>query len=131
MMTLLPVLLLRGRQNVLDHHLARSWKQATSEDEHRARIEQLWLGRPRWSPIVAIVALSVLRAMPARKVYFDYNLLQHAERRPAGVVLREEADQFGQQVRALRRRGGDSLEQAVALNAGLTNLPTVASVDVA
>ena len=38
MMTLLPVLLLRGRQNVMDH--------GTREDEHRARIENLWLQRP-------------------------------------------------------------------------------------
>jgi predicted RND superfamily exporter protein len=38
MMTLLPVLLLRGRQNVMDHQ--------TTEDETRARIENIWLQRP-------------------------------------------------------------------------------------
>ena len=38
MMTLLPALLLRGRQNVIDHQ--------TTEDETRARIENIWLQRP-------------------------------------------------------------------------------------
>ena len=39
MMTLLPVLLLRGRQNVIDH-------QQGDLDERRARIENIWLQRP-------------------------------------------------------------------------------------
>ena len=38
MMTLLPVLLLRGRQNVLDHK--------SGDVERRARIENIWLQRP-------------------------------------------------------------------------------------
>jgi predicted RND superfamily exporter protein len=38
MMTLLPVLLLRGHQNVMDHQI--------HEDEARARIENIWLQRP-------------------------------------------------------------------------------------
>src|SRR5208283_5191131 len=38
MMTLLPVLLLRGHQNVMDHQI--------HEDEARARIENVWLQRP-------------------------------------------------------------------------------------
>src|SRR6185295_7430733 len=39
MMTMLPVLLLRGRQNVIDHH-------AGDVAERRARIENIWLQRP-------------------------------------------------------------------------------------
>jgi len=39
MMTMLPVLLLRGKQNVLDH----KWP---AEKDRRARIERLWLERP-------------------------------------------------------------------------------------
>src|SRR5256886_6376335 len=39
MMTLLPLLLLRGRQNVLDHTFPQ-------EIEKRARVEKLWLERP-------------------------------------------------------------------------------------
>ena len=38
MMTMLPALLLRGRQNVIDRQ--------TDEDVTRARIENIWLQRP-------------------------------------------------------------------------------------
>src|SRR5439155_21747104 len=66
MMTMLPVLLLRGRQNVLDQELG----DAT---ERRARIENLWLQRPQWV-VVITVFLSTLAATQIGKVYFDYNL---------------------------------------------------------
>ena len=65
MMTLLPVLLMRGRQNVIDHR--------TTEDDARARIENIWLQRPVL--VVAITAgLCVLALVQSRKVYFDYNM---------------------------------------------------------
>jgi len=67
MLTLLPVLLLRGRQNVLDHQL-------TGRMDHRARIEKLWLGRPV-TVVVVTVSLCGLAATQFGKVYFDYNLL--------------------------------------------------------
>src|ERR1035438_8051078 len=66
LMTLLPVLLLRGKQNVMDH--------AIHEDERRARIESFWLERPVLVTLV-IVVVSVAGAFEARKVFFDYNLL--------------------------------------------------------
>jgi len=66
MLTLLPVLLLRGKQNVMDH--------AIREDERRARIESFWLERPVLVTLVIIV-VSVAAAIEARKVFFDYNLL--------------------------------------------------------
>ncbi len=40
MMTMLPVLLLRGRQNVLDHGIR--------DDDRRARIENLLAETARW-----------------------------------------------------------------------------------
>src|SRR6266478_566404 len=52
MMTMLPVLLLRGRQNVLDH-------QQGDQEERRARIENIWLQRPVWV-VGVIVTLCVL-----------------------------------------------------------------------
>ena len=65
MMTLLPVLLMRGRQNVIDHR--------TTEDDARARIENIWLHRPVL--VVAITAaLCVLALVQSRRVYFDYNM---------------------------------------------------------
>jgi predicted RND superfamily exporter protein len=67
MMTLLPVLLLRGRQNVIDHR--------ATEDETRARIENIWLQRP--ALVMGITAgLCVAALFEARKVHFDYNLIK-------------------------------------------------------
>jgi hopanoid biosynthesis associated RND transporter like protein HpnN len=66
MMTILPVMLLRGKQNVMDHQ--------AHEDERRARIESFWLERPVLVTLV-IVVVSVAAAFEARKVNFDYNLL--------------------------------------------------------
>ena len=66
MMTLLPVLLLRGKQNRLDHEV--------KEDERRARIESLWLDRPVLVTLI-ILGVCVAAAPQVRKIYFDYNLL--------------------------------------------------------
>ncbi len=48
MMTMLPVMLLRGRQNVLDHQIR--------DDDRRARIENIWLQRP---VLVAVIIASL------------------------------------------------------------------------
>jgi len=66
MMTLLPVLLLRGRQNVIDH-------KPQKKVETRARIEQFWLDRPIPVTIVTIV-LCALALTQFSKLYFDYDL---------------------------------------------------------
>src|SRR5205814_8530144 len=67
MMTMLPVLLLRGKQNVLDH-------QKGDIDERRARLENMWLQRP-----LAVTCITLLlcgfAVFKMRKVYFDYDLL--------------------------------------------------------
>jgi predicted exporter len=67
MLTLLPVLLLRGRQNKLDHDLGELL-------DRRARIEQLWLRRPVWVMTLAFLACG-LAVSQFGKVFFDYNLL--------------------------------------------------------
>jgi hopanoid biosynthesis associated RND transporter like protein HpnN len=66
MMTLLPVLLLRGHQNVIDH-------QAGMAHHTRARIESIWLERPVWVCAVT-VGLSWLAWTQIDKVQFDYDL---------------------------------------------------------
>lgn len=71
MLTLLPVLLLRGRQNVIDH---QTRELQTREDEARARIENIWLSRPILTAVI-IIAVSGLAAVQLRRVGFDYNLL--------------------------------------------------------
>src|SRR2546425_7349320 len=47
MMTMLPVLLLRGRQNVMDHVQG-------DPALRRARIESLWLDRPVWVTVLTL-----------------------------------------------------------------------------
>src|SRR5437867_2592587 len=71
MMTLLPVLLLRGRQNVLDHELGPvlEVKEAVEVDR-RARIEDFWLRRPVMV-ITVTATLTALAIIPASKVIFD------------------------------------------------------------
>jgi hopanoid biosynthesis associated RND transporter like protein HpnN len=66
MMTLLPVLLLRGRQNVIDH-------QQGDLAAKRARIENIWLQRPVWVAAVT-VTLCGLAGWQSSKVRFDYDL---------------------------------------------------------
>jgi hopanoid biosynthesis associated RND transporter like protein HpnN len=121
MMTMLPVLLLRGRQNVADH-------EHGDLGQKRARIEGFWLRRPAWTAGV-ILALCALAATQIHKVYFDYNLLNmQSEGLPAvefEQVLIETTPKsvlYGAVV-------ATNLEQAVSLERQLTNLPAVSSVD--
>src|SRR6185437_9564932 len=80
MMTLLPVLLLRGRQNVIDH--------VEGEPKHRAKIENLWLKRP--GMVLAItIGLCVLAATQIGKVKFDYNVLKLQSTSLASVQTEE------------------------------------------
>ena len=68
MLTLLPVLLMRGgRQDALD-------AKPAAREAKRARLEELWLGRPVWV-VAGALALCVAAATQFHKVYFDYNLL--------------------------------------------------------
>ena len=71
MMTLLPVLLLRGRQNVLDADYVELAKG-------RARIESLWLDRPVWVIALTLFFCS-LAATQLHKVFFRLQPAQDAE----------------------------------------------------
>src|SRR6266404_867989 len=81
MMTMLPVLLLRGRQNVIDH------KQGDLE-ERRARIENLWLQRPVMVTVVTL-CLCAAAATQLTRVHFDYNLLHMQSKGLPAVVFEE------------------------------------------
>lgn len=80
MMTLLPALLLRGRQNVID--------LGHKEDETRARIENIWLRRP-----VLVIGITVVLSTLAftqihqGKVKFDYNLIELQSRGLSSVLF--------------------------------------------
>ncbi len=133
MMTLLPVLLLRGRQNVIDH------TQATPVDT-RERIERLWLQRP-----VLVITLTALTcaicATQFHKVYFDYNLLNMQSAGLPAVEFEEklidaasmplsetETNANGRSV-LFAAVITDSVEQAVEMEKRLKQLPAVAEVD--
>jgi hopanoid biosynthesis associated RND transporter like protein HpnN len=114
MLTLLPVLLLRGRQNAIDVQ--------TLEDDRRARIENLWLQRPVFVSFV-ILAVSLLALSELPKVTFDYNLLNLQSPNLPSVVYAKKlsADKsllFGAVV-------ADNVEEAVAVEKKLRALTNV------
>jgi hopanoid biosynthesis associated RND transporter like protein HpnN len=132
MMTLLPALLLRGRQNVIDHK--------TSGVDSRERIERLWLQRP-----LLVITLTVLTcaicATQFYKVYFDYNLLNMQSAGLPAVEFEEkliEAAQIASSDTHTNANGRsvlfaavitDSVAQAVEMEKRLKTLPAVAEVD--
>jgi uncharacterized protein len=119
MMTLLPVLLLRGRQNVIDFTFG--------EPRHRARIENLWLKRP--GMVLAItIALCALAATQIPKVRFDYNILALQSTSLASVKTEEKLIKSAGQSLLYGAVIADTPQQAVKLEEQLTNLPAVASV---
>ena len=120
MMTLLPVLLLRGHQNEIDH-------AHVTHEERRARIEGIWLQRP-YRMIAGTVALCGLCAWGFDKVHFDYNLL-HMQSAGLPAVQTElklidsatNSVLFGAVI-------ADTMAEASRLEARITNLSSVASV---
>ena len=121
MMTILPILLLRGRQNILDHQVA-------SKPCPRATIEQIWLSRPKWTILLGLL-ISGLAISQATKVHFDYNLLNmQTEDLPAvhyEKMLIEEAEISVIYAIVI----ADSIAEAARLEEDIRQLPSVASVD--
>ncbi len=127
MMTLLPVLLLRGRQNVMDH----AWGD---QPDTRARIERLWLQRPVFVVVMSI-AFCALAASQFPKVYFDYNLLNMQSARLPAVEFEKKLIHASRSTNSTQRSVlfcavvADSLEEAVALEERIQTLDLVAGVD--
>jgi predicted RND superfamily exporter protein len=129
MLTFLPVLLLRGRQNVLDHNLAKV--------DHRERIENLWLRRPVLVLVVTVVTCA-MAGWQMRKVTFDYNLLNMQS---AGLPAVQYEEKLIHAVTAASTNGGngrsvlfaavmaDSLDEAADLEARVRKLSLVSEVD--
>jgi hypothetical protein len=125
MMTMLPVLLLRGRQNVMDHQPLPPEDAAV---DRRARLEKLWLDRPKLVTGFTI-ALCIAAATQWTKVYFDYNLLNMQSKGLPAVVFEEKLIQSASKSVLYGAVIANSLDEAVAMQVKLTNLPTVASID--
>jgi uncharacterized protein len=122
MMTMLPVLLLRGRQNVIDVRM--------KEDLRRERIENIWLQRPKivigiTLALCAVAGIEIYRG----RVEFDYNLMEMQSRGLSSVTFEQlllgSADKsllYGAIV-------ATNLDNAIALENRIEKLPTVAEVD--
>jgi hopanoid biosynthesis associated RND transporter like protein HpnN len=121
MMTMLPVLLLRGRQNIIDHvqgDLA----------ERRARIENLWLQRPVVVTVVTVV-LCLAASTQLSKVKFDYNLLHLQSEGLPAVEFEQKLIHSTPKSVLFAAVIASNLEQLVTFERRITNLPSVASVD--
>src|SRR4030095_14922527 len=129
MMTLLPVLILRGRQNTLDQRLGPQLEvQAAKGIDRRARLENVWLRRP----YVVAVVVSVITAVSivvGRKVSFDYNLLHMQSRGLPAVIFQNKLIQSSKRSVLFSAVVATNLAHATNLIATLTNLPTVGGID--
>ena len=133
MMTMLPVLLLRGRQNV-SNHIPGAF------DVRRARIENFWLQRPWWVTIITL-ALCALAATQLHKVYFDYNLLNMQSAGLPAVEFEKKLIYATNSAPGLDATNAPAksvlyaaviatnLEQAISLERQITNLSAVAGVE--
>lgn len=123
MMTLLPVLMLRGRGRGLVPRPA-------PPSRHRARLERLWLDRP-WTVVGIAVVMSGAAGWSARGVSFDYNLLNLQSRGLPAVVLERKLIETADRSVLYCAVITDSLEEATALQDRLreAGLETVSSVD--
>ncbi len=129
MMTLLPVLILRGRQNVLDHQLGPKLEKKEAEEmDIRARIENIWLRRPVTAAAV-ITALALLALVPSRRVTFDYNLLNMQSAGLPAVLFQDKLIESSPRSVLFGAIMATNATQATNLIATLTNLPTVSTVD--
>jgi hopanoid biosynthesis associated RND transporter like protein HpnN len=128
MMTLLPVLLLRGAQNVIDHAQG-------DLAERRARIENIWLKRPQAVTAITLV-LCALAATQIPKVFFDYNLLNmQSDGLPAvefeKILLAANNETTNANSKSVLFAAviATNLQEAARLEKQLTNLPSVAGVE--
>lgn len=129
MMTLLPVLLLRGRQNIVDQELGPVLEHREAKEiDRRARIENMWLRRP-WLTIAITLAITTWALLPARSVRFDYNLLNMQSRDLPAVLFQDKLIESSNRSVLFGAVIADSLVQATNLITALTNLPSVASVE--
>jgi hypothetical protein len=121
MMTLLPVLLLRGGQSVIERQ--------HSEDATRARIENIWLQRPA-TVIFITVALGALAfaEIYRGKVKFNYDLIELQSSSLSSVVFQQKLTHADKSV-LFGAIVATNLSEAISLEGQITNLPTVAKVE--
>lgn len=122
MLTMLPVMLMRGRQNVMDHKI--------KEDLARARIESTWLERPA----VVIGVTVFLCALSATQIYkgkirFNYDLIEMQSPSLSSVVFQHLLANSAGQSALPGAVVATNLEDAIALSDKIKKLPTVATIE--
>jgi preprotein translocase subunit SecF len=113
MMTMLPALLLRGRQNAIDGAVGLP-------AEGRARLESMWLERPGLV-VGGTLAICALAATQFHKVEFDYNLLNMQSKGLPAVVYEKKLLFSGASTFS-----GDDITNLPALVQKLTAKPNLA-----
>lgn len=127
MMTLLPTLLLRGPQNARDEAGAATVAGPT-DVAGRSRLES-WLLRRPWTVLGAAAALTVVAAIRAPRVRFDYNLLHMQSPGLAAVVFEDKLIQSSEKSVLYGAVVASNVDEAVTLERKLMRLPSVSSVD--
>ncbi len=120
MVTMLPVLLLRGRQNLID--------QVATVAPRRARLEKLWLQRPIGATALT-VGLCALALTQFPKIYFDYNLLHMQSAGLPAVEFEKKLLDSANRSLLFGNVMATNQQEAARLLAELTNLPSVAGVE--
>lgn len=123
MMTMLPVLLLRGKQNKMDEADA---KHPTVD--RRAELEKLWLDRP-FTVIGIVTVLCLISATQFPKVFFDYNLLNMQSKGLPAVVFEHKLIDSAEESVLFAAIVANTAEDAVRLEHAITNLPSVKRID--
>lgn len=119
MMTILPVLLMTGQQNLIDHKLG-------PQEEKRAKIENLWLERPGLVSLITI-GLCVFSVFQFKKVYFDYDLLHMQSKGLQAVVYIEKLIHSGTKSVLFAAVVADDATQAREFADKIRTLPSVAT----
>jgi hopanoid biosynthesis associated RND transporter like protein HpnN len=123
MMTLLPVLLLRGKQHPV--------KRRHSEDEARARIENIWLQRPVLViGITATLGALALTQIYAGRVKFNYNLIEMQSPTLSSVVFEQKLIHSADKSLLSGAIVATNLDAAISLEGSIMKLTnTVADIE--
>ncbi len=138
MMTLLPVLLLRGRrQNVIDEAFGAATLRAEAAvaveaggkpAEVRARLERLWLDRP-WTVLGIATVLTLLCIPGLLRLRFDYNLLNLQSASLPAVIFEKKLLESSDKSALYGAVLATNATEAMAMAARLRELPSVGSTE--
>ncbi|MDB6065470.1 MAG: Exporter of the superfamily [Pedosphaera sp.] len=121
MLTVLPVLLMRGRENLKDQ------KTGVAVGK-RARIEELWLQRPM---LVMLITLGLCAGalLEFRHVHFDYDLLHLQSKSMPSVIYEQLLIKSASKSTLFGTVMADNPQQAHEYEEKLKQLPAVSSVE--